>query len=229
MVLQSSGQISLSNIQGEMGGTNPIMLSEYYANAGSGYTSGISGIPNTGNQIKISNFYGKSKSPPAWSSIPSQTITTNTININLSSYVTDNSGTGLNYSITSNPYSNSSISGSTLSITGNCRANQYYITVQVINGNLLSASQNILIIENPYIYDINGSWPYLNASGFNSSFSVNSSGNGTCYNGGTGYTLTRINKSSFTVNFSTTGTNNITGTISSNTLINWSNSTSWGR
>jgi hypothetical protein len=53
MVLQSSGAISLLNIQNEFGGTNPISLSEYYDAA--------SGIPSSG-QINFSDFHGKSAS-----------------------------------------------------------------------------------------------------------------------------------------------------------------------
>ena len=61
MSLPSTGQISLSNIQTIMGGTNPIALSEYYQNASTGFTSGISGIPNINSVIKLSTFQGKSK------------------------------------------------------------------------------------------------------------------------------------------------------------------------
>jgi hypothetical protein len=61
MVLQSSGVISLSNIQTEFGGTNPINLSEYYIDNGSGYTQGITGIPNTNTTISLSHFRGKEK------------------------------------------------------------------------------------------------------------------------------------------------------------------------
>jgi hypothetical protein len=66
----SSGQISLNNLQTVFGGTNPINFSEYYLNAATGYTSGVSGIPNIGTQIALSNFYGKTKTvassyPPA--------------------------------------------------------------------------------------------------------------------------------------------------------------------
>ena len=61
MPLQSTGQISLSNIQTEFGGANPIFLSEYYQNVAQSYTSGISGIPNTGTAISLNNFRGKSK------------------------------------------------------------------------------------------------------------------------------------------------------------------------
>lgn len=53
MVLQSSGAISLSNIQNEFGGSNPIAISEYYGAA--------SGIPSSGT-ISFNDFYGTSAS-----------------------------------------------------------------------------------------------------------------------------------------------------------------------
>ena len=51
MALQTSGAISLQDIQNEFGGSHPISLSEYYGVA--------SGIPSSG-QISVSQFYGKS-------------------------------------------------------------------------------------------------------------------------------------------------------------------------
>jgi hypothetical protein len=60
MVLQSSGKIFLSNIQTEFGGTNPILLSEYYLNGLYAKGTGATGIPTSG-KISLSNFYGKSK------------------------------------------------------------------------------------------------------------------------------------------------------------------------
>ena len=53
--------IWLGVLQTVFGGTNPINFSEYYQNAATGYTSGISGIPNTGTQIALSQFWGKTK------------------------------------------------------------------------------------------------------------------------------------------------------------------------
>jgi alpha-glucuronidase len=50
MTLQTSGAISLANIQTEFGGSNPISLSEYY---------GMGGVTGSG-QISIGNFYGTS-------------------------------------------------------------------------------------------------------------------------------------------------------------------------
>lgn len=51
MALQTSGAISLADVQGEFGGSNPISLSEYYGAA--------SGIPTSGT-ISLSQFYGAS-------------------------------------------------------------------------------------------------------------------------------------------------------------------------
>lgn len=62
MTLPTSGPLSLSDIQTEFGGTNPISLSEYYAggaNVPSG-TSGTNGPVPTSGTISISDFYGTS-------------------------------------------------------------------------------------------------------------------------------------------------------------------------
>lgn len=56
MALQSSGTISLSNIQTEFGGTNPISMSEYYR-GGSYVTDNNTGVPTSGS-IDLSDFYG---------------------------------------------------------------------------------------------------------------------------------------------------------------------------
>lgn len=56
MALQTSGAISLADIQLEFGGSNPISLSEYYGAA--------SGIPSSGS-IDFADFYGKSAAPTA--------------------------------------------------------------------------------------------------------------------------------------------------------------------
>jgi hypothetical protein len=61
MVLQSTGAISLADLQTEFGGANPIDFSEYYLNATTGYTSGVSGIPNIGSAISLNQFYTKAK------------------------------------------------------------------------------------------------------------------------------------------------------------------------
>jgi len=57
MTLQSSGAISLANVQTEFGGSNPIGINEYYGRA--------AGIPASGT-ISLYDFYGKSASAFAW-------------------------------------------------------------------------------------------------------------------------------------------------------------------
>jgi len=55
MALQSSGIITLTNIQTEFGGSNPIGMSEYYR-GGSNTTANNTDVPTTG-AISMSNFY----------------------------------------------------------------------------------------------------------------------------------------------------------------------------
>lgn len=62
MALPSSGALSLSDIQTEFGGSNPISLNEYYAGGGlvpSGTTGTNGAVPSSG-AISINNFYGTS-------------------------------------------------------------------------------------------------------------------------------------------------------------------------
>lgn len=76
MAVKSSGSLSLSEIQAEFGGSNPISLSEYYAGgslvpAGTvGYPGGAGtsavAIPSSGS-ISVSNFYGSTKIPSSLS------------------------------------------------------------------------------------------------------------------------------------------------------------------
>lgn len=56
MTLQASGAIALSQIQAELGGANPISLSEYYR--GGAYTGSNNASVPTGGKISMSNFYG---------------------------------------------------------------------------------------------------------------------------------------------------------------------------
>lgn len=69
MALQTSGAITLAEIQTEFGGANPISMSEYYA--GGAYvpsgTSGTNGAVPTSGQISFSQFYGTSDyTAPVW-------------------------------------------------------------------------------------------------------------------------------------------------------------------
>jgi hypothetical protein len=60
MALPTSGPLSLSDIQTEFGGSNPISLSEYYAGGSfvpAGTTGTYGAVPSSG-AISIRNFYG---------------------------------------------------------------------------------------------------------------------------------------------------------------------------
>lgn len=60
MAIPASGPLSLSDIQTEFGGTNPISLNEYYAGGGlvpAGTTGTYGAVPSSG-AISIQNFYG---------------------------------------------------------------------------------------------------------------------------------------------------------------------------
>lgn len=61
MALQTSGAISLQDIETEFGGSHPISISEYYA--------ADTGVPSSG-ALSLNDFYGKSKVHPV---IPSYT------------------------------------------------------------------------------------------------------------------------------------------------------------
>lgn len=71
MTLPSSGPLSLSDIQTEFGGSNPISLSEYYAGGAyvpAGTTGTFGAVPSSGT-ISLRNFYGTTKY------LDSQTVT----------------------------------------------------------------------------------------------------------------------------------------------------------
>lgn len=66
MTLPSSGALTLADIQGEFGGSNPISLSEYYAGGGlvpAGTTGTYGAVPSSGT-ISVANFYGTSNQLP---------------------------------------------------------------------------------------------------------------------------------------------------------------------
>jgi hypothetical protein len=68
MTLPASGPLSLSDIQTEFGGSNPISLNEYYAGGGlvPAGTSGTYGAVPTSGQISVQNFYGTSAIIPVY-------------------------------------------------------------------------------------------------------------------------------------------------------------------
>ncbi len=70
MALPSSGQMSLSNVRAQFGGSEPVRMSDYYQNAlQSNLTQGVvvAGVPAVGSSISLSNFYGSRmpQFPPA--------------------------------------------------------------------------------------------------------------------------------------------------------------------
>ena len=81
MALPSSGSLSLSQIQGEWGGSNPISLSEYYRGSLPTGRTNYGTIPYSG-AIDIGDFYGSNAAVSGWTStltIGSITILKNTI------------------------------------------------------------------------------------------------------------------------------------------------------
>lgn len=85
MALQSSGAISLSDIQTEFGGSNPISLSEYYR-GGSYVTSNNTNVPTSG-EISVNQFYNAVNQY-------SLTISANTQEANLYSIATNDGWNG---------------------------------------------------------------------------------------------------------------------------------------
>jgi hypothetical protein len=62
-----TGEVSLANFRSVFGpgGTNQVLLSEYYQNATTSYAHGVSGIPNIGSSIAYADYRGKFKAAPA--------------------------------------------------------------------------------------------------------------------------------------------------------------------
>jgi hypothetical protein len=57
MAIVSSGQVALTDLQTEFGGSAPTALSEYYRGGSVGVPSSVSAVPTSG-EIRLSNFYG---------------------------------------------------------------------------------------------------------------------------------------------------------------------------
>jgi hypothetical protein len=68
MTLPASGPLTLSDIQTEFGGTNPIGMNEYYAGGGlvPAGTSGTYGTVPSSGALSVQNFYGTSAVIPAY-------------------------------------------------------------------------------------------------------------------------------------------------------------------
>lgn len=83
----------------------------------------------------------------ASSSLGSVTVSNNTVTYSLGSYFTDYSATGLGYTLTANPNGNASLSGSTLSVTGNNRGSTYTVSVSASNSYNQTASTSLSVTE----------------------------------------------------------------------------------
>jgi hypothetical protein len=64
MSITPSAPISFSDLRTEFGGTATMSFSEYYQNAGTGYTTNVVGVPNTGTPISLGLFVGLKKPVP---------------------------------------------------------------------------------------------------------------------------------------------------------------------
>lgn len=97
MAIPASGPLSMTDIQTEFGGTNPIGLNEYYAGGGlvPAGTSGTYGAVPSSGAISIQNFYGTSNVSGFLASfftdyLPSKVVTDSSSNIYVSGVYTGN-------------------------------------------------------------------------------------------------------------------------------------------
>ena len=124
MTLQTSGAISLSQVQTEFGGANPISMSEYYAGGANvpGSTSGVNGAVPTSGAISMSKFFGTSDvafSPSGGASVGAAVALSDIGSLYASVTITCNQTATWNRSITSGSGGSASVSngGSATSIT----------------------------------------------------------------------------------------------------------------
>lgn len=86
---------------------------------------------------------------PTTTSLGSITLNKNTQTYTLSSYFTDTTGTGLTYAVTTNPYTNATISAGVLSVVGNYRNTNYNVIVTATtNSYSKSATNTLAVTEN---------------------------------------------------------------------------------
>ena len=171
MALQTSGAISLANIQTEFGGSNPISISEYYGAA--------AGVPTSG-AIAIGHFYGKS-------SQFTFTISTNQTNANLATLATAagwDGSSNLQATINSGVYISSNSTGTpALTVSGSYPAGVTLINNGYIVGMGGSGAKGSARIQN------NSATPYSGSSGggaLSVSSAITIQNNGTIGGGGGG-------------------------------------------
>lgn len=125
-------------------------------------------VQSTAATITVINRFGRSNTITptftsvgygiASSSLGLVTLSNNTVTYALGSYFTDYSGTGLGYSLMTNPNGNASISGNTLSVTGNYRASTYYVYVTASNSYNQTATAALSVTETaaPVVFSSSG-------------------------------------------------------------------------
>jgi hypothetical protein len=132
MPLPSSGPISLSDIQAEFGGTNPISLSEYYK--GGAYVLTTDYAPNvpTSGAISLSNFYGARRTTLTTLTFTtvgdnSFTVPANIVgNLTIVQMTGGGGGGGGSDSYAGHPgYSGQTVTGGNISVTGGDVVNAY--------------------------------------------------------------------------------------------------------
>jgi hypothetical protein len=132
MPLPSSGPISLSAIQAEFGGTNPVSLSEYYK--GGAYVLTTDYAPNvpTSGAISLSNFYGARRTTLTtltFSTIGDNlfTVPANVVgNLTIVQMTGGGGGGGGSDSYAGHPgYSGQTVTGGNISVTGGDVVNAY--------------------------------------------------------------------------------------------------------
>lgn len=133
MALQSSGTITLAQIQTEFGGANPISLSEYYK--GGSYvpsTAANSSIPTSG-VITVANFYGGDATLPAASGTFSAANFTSQSDRDAGIYIYSNT---LTLSVSNGPITVTCTTGSSAGIQKNS-SGSYLTTQSCANGDTL--------------------------------------------------------------------------------------------
>lgn len=118
MALQTSGQITLSQVQSEFGGSNPISLKEYYRNGGL-----VPSTITTGTAAGAWSTYYGNTTTYYWRVIGSQIIRWANVNV-YNSYTTGNSITIGNYEYQRQATAFSTIAG------GKAEPSTYYYRVR---------------------------------------------------------------------------------------------------
>ena len=162
MALPGSGAISLSQLQTEFGGTNPISLSEYYRN-GAYTTSNNTGVPISGT-ISLSQFYGATAADYVPAAIAWADFSSTTDDLSGSNAVSSSVQTlsGINQTITLNLYTTNwscTQSGGSASSTISVYVNNVFSTSLTIthstsgaSSGTASANVNFTAANNATIY-----------------------------------------------------------------------------